>query len=186
MADHQENVLTDHAYDGIQEYDNPMPGWWVWGFILTVIFAFPYWAWFHMSDGHGIIAEFEADMARAEALAPRLDESKAAMLGYLLRHEPQPLYVLEAGQCVSVETIGGPVVWMERSALRTLERREGCRALEVLTLGLPREVDGGMVEVDYRFSQGPEVLCSGVVAMVPDEGGRWRVQEWFARESWCR
>lgn len=35
-------VPMDHEFDGIQEYDNPMPGWWVGIFILTVIFAFLY------------------------------------------------------------------------------------------------------------------------------------------------
>ena len=83
MAEQRHNVLKDHAYDGIQEYDNPMPGWWVWGFILTIIFAFPYWAWYHMTDGHGIYAELEADMARAAELAPKLEEGREAMLAYL-------------------------------------------------------------------------------------------------------
>ena len=31
--------LTDHCYDGIQEYDNPMPGWWVWLFWVTIGFS---------------------------------------------------------------------------------------------------------------------------------------------------
>jgi cytochrome c oxidase cbb3-type subunit 3 len=31
--------MTDHAYDGICEYDNPMPGWWVWIFWVTIVFS---------------------------------------------------------------------------------------------------------------------------------------------------
>src|SRR4051794_21122233 len=31
--------LTGHNYDGIQEYDNPMPGWWSWIFALTFAFS---------------------------------------------------------------------------------------------------------------------------------------------------
>ena len=34
--------LSDHSYDGIQEYDNPLPGWWVWLFIATIIFSVGY------------------------------------------------------------------------------------------------------------------------------------------------
>lgn len=34
-----EPALTDHAYDGIREYDNPTPGWWTWIFVGTVVFS---------------------------------------------------------------------------------------------------------------------------------------------------
>lgn len=34
---------TGHSWDGIEEYDNPMPRWWVWIFIITVIWSFGYW-----------------------------------------------------------------------------------------------------------------------------------------------
>ena len=34
--------LTGHAFDGIQEYDNPTPGWWWAIFLLTIIFSFVY------------------------------------------------------------------------------------------------------------------------------------------------
>lgn len=30
---------TGHNYDGIEEYDNPLPAWWFWGFMLSIIFA---------------------------------------------------------------------------------------------------------------------------------------------------
>lgn len=35
--------LTDHEYDGIREYDNPIPGWWNWMFIGTVVFSVLYY-----------------------------------------------------------------------------------------------------------------------------------------------
>jgi len=37
-----EAPLTGHNYDGIQEYDNPLPGWWTWIFIGTIIFSVIY------------------------------------------------------------------------------------------------------------------------------------------------
>ncbi|MEX2489597.1 MAG: cbb3-type cytochrome c oxidase N-terminal domain-containing protein, partial [Pseudomonadales bacterium] len=33
---------TGHSYDGIEEYDNPLPAWWYWWFVLTIIFAIGY------------------------------------------------------------------------------------------------------------------------------------------------
>jgi cytochrome c oxidase cbb3-type subunit 3 len=43
----ENNQLTDHAYDGIQEYDNPLPGWWTALFIATVIYSVGYTMWYH-------------------------------------------------------------------------------------------------------------------------------------------
>ncbi len=34
---------TGHSWDGIEEFDNPMPRWWVWAFLLTVVWAVGYW-----------------------------------------------------------------------------------------------------------------------------------------------
>lgn len=35
---------TGHAWDGdIQEFNNPLPRWWLWGFYATVVFAIGYW-----------------------------------------------------------------------------------------------------------------------------------------------
>ena len=38
---------TGHAWDGdIQEYNNPVPRWWIWAFYATVIFSVIYWVIF--------------------------------------------------------------------------------------------------------------------------------------------
>ena len=44
MADQEQDRILEHAYDGIQEYDNPMPGWWVIMFWVTIVFAIGYCA----------------------------------------------------------------------------------------------------------------------------------------------
>lgn len=33
---------TGHNYDGIEEYDNPLPAWWFWGFVITIVFGIGY------------------------------------------------------------------------------------------------------------------------------------------------
>lgn len=37
---------TGHEFDGISEYDNPLPAWWFWGFALSILFALGYLIWF--------------------------------------------------------------------------------------------------------------------------------------------
>ncbi|HXH04309.1 MAG TPA: cytochrome-c oxidase, cbb3-type subunit III [Candidatus Competibacteraceae bacterium] len=38
---------TGHAWDGdLQEFNNPLPRWWLWAFYGTVLFAVIYWIWY--------------------------------------------------------------------------------------------------------------------------------------------
>lgn len=56
-----------HDYDGIQEYDNDMPPWWVKGFYLTIVFAVAYLAYFHVFNWGQLQAEeFDTEMAIAK------------------------------------------------------------------------------------------------------------------------
>ena len=43
--------LTGHEYDGIEEYDNPAPGWWSWIFGLTCVFAIVYFFFVTLAGG---------------------------------------------------------------------------------------------------------------------------------------
>ena len=37
-----EGKTTGHVYDGIEEYDNPMPAWWFMMFVITIVFGVGY------------------------------------------------------------------------------------------------------------------------------------------------
>lgn len=37
-----EEKTTGHEYDGIQEYDNPLPAWWFYMFVLTIVWGIGY------------------------------------------------------------------------------------------------------------------------------------------------
>ena len=43
----EDAALSDHTYDGIQEYDNPTPRWWDLLFVGSIFFAPVYAVWFH-------------------------------------------------------------------------------------------------------------------------------------------
>lgn len=46
---HHEPQVLDHNYDGIQEYDNPTPGWWNLIFYGAIVFSVLYIIFFHFS-----------------------------------------------------------------------------------------------------------------------------------------
>ncbi len=63
--DPNEDRLLDHNYDGIQEYDNPMPAWWVWIFWATILYSVLYFVNVPLiGPGKGRIAAYEAEMAK--------------------------------------------------------------------------------------------------------------------------
>jgi cytochrome c oxidase cbb3-type subunit 3 len=71
---HAARVL-DHEYDGIREYDNPMPGWWVKIFWATFFFAIGYGFYYHVSgNGVSIHDAYETEMA-----AVRADQARQAL-----------------------------------------------------------------------------------------------------------
>ncbi|MEL6181974.1 MAG: cbb3-type cytochrome c oxidase N-terminal domain-containing protein [Myxococcota bacterium] len=61
--DGYDDILLDHNYDGIQEYDNPMPGWWTAIFALTVIWAGIYIVGINL----GVIPDYQDDLKSAQA-----------------------------------------------------------------------------------------------------------------------
>ncbi|MEM0983478.1 MAG: cbb3-type cytochrome c oxidase N-terminal domain-containing protein [Planctomycetota bacterium] len=65
--------LTDHNYDGIQEYDNPTPGWWYMIFFACVVFSLGYVFIYHMSTMIKPLAD-RHHMAEAIALQEQFAE----------------------------------------------------------------------------------------------------------------
>jgi cytochrome c oxidase cbb3-type subunit 3 len=65
-TDPKNDHLLEHSYDGIREYDNPLPRWWVWVFWATVMFALAYaFDFTGRLRGPGRIREFETQLADA-------------------------------------------------------------------------------------------------------------------------
>lgn len=67
MTDNNEKVLA-HDYDGIQEYDNPLPRWWLLTFYGAIVFAFFYVGYYHFGPGPTPEATLEEDLAEIHAL----------------------------------------------------------------------------------------------------------------------
>ena len=66
--------LLDHEADGIREFDNALPRWWLYGFYLTIAFALVYMANYHvlpapLFGSPGMAAEYRAEIETARAAA---------------------------------------------------------------------------------------------------------------------
>jgi cytochrome c oxidase cbb3-type subunit III len=71
-APKNDSNLIEHNYDGIQEYDNPLPRWWVYLFYATILFSVLYY--FNVPGigiGKGRLANYEADVAAWKAAHPQ-------------------------------------------------------------------------------------------------------------------
>jgi cytochrome c oxidase cbb3-type subunit III len=64
--------LLDHDADGIREFDNDLPRWWLYGFYVTIVIGVLYFVNFHVLPtpvvgAASIHAEYEAEMREAAA-----------------------------------------------------------------------------------------------------------------------
>jgi len=68
MNDPKDPLLLDHEYDGIREYDNPLPGWWVFGFWASFFFAIGYIVFYASGRGVSVSDGYDAEMAEVRAV----------------------------------------------------------------------------------------------------------------------
>jgi len=91
-----------HSYDGIEEYDNPLPRWWFMLFVATVVFALGYLALYPglgnwkgllpgYEDGWTQVNEWQREMDRAEEKYGPLYAKFAAMPVEEVARDPQAL-----------------------------------------------------------------------------------------------
>ena len=110
-----EEKLLDHAYDGIREFDNPLPRWWVWIFAGSTFFAIAYFFQYHLSgNGESVAAAYEADMrearevqAKASLAQPITEESLGKLMtDPALMSDAKALFGLRCSPCHGVQAQG--------------------------------------------------------------------------------
>lgn len=79
MSTKPTDELLDHEYDGIREFDNPIPSWWTWMWVGSMVFSLFYFVHFHVAEtGQSVLAAYEEEVKyyaqieadrKAEALA---------------------------------------------------------------------------------------------------------------------
>lgn len=85
----EDEIVFDHAFDGIRELDNKLPPWWVGMFYVTIIIGVGYFFYYQVLEiGDNSIVQYEKEMAQAEeakklrlaALGSQIDENNVKQL----------------------------------------------------------------------------------------------------------
>ena len=107
----QDPDTTGHSWDGIQEFNNPLPRWWVWVFYLTIIWgvaytiAYPAWPGIKGATtgllGWSTRANVAADIEAVETkLAPMNDKLASVELASIADDDALRTYATSAGAAV--------------------------------------------------------------------------------------
>lgn len=93
VKDDEKHLLLDHAYDGLQELNHPLPSWWVWIWIITIVHSIGYFVYYEFLQGPSLKVEFQKDYARVMA-AQEIERQKSLLFKldkYLVHNNPEGL-----------------------------------------------------------------------------------------------
>lgn len=107
----QEPETTGHEWDGLQEYNNPLPRWWVWIFYATIVWgiwytiAYPAWPGIKEATsgymGWSTRANVAEAIAEAEAANAEINEKLASVELTAIQTDPELQgYATSAGAAV--------------------------------------------------------------------------------------
>jgi cytochrome c oxidase cbb3-type subunit 3 len=106
-----EPETTGHVWDGIEEYNNPLPRWWLWTFYITIVWgigysiAYPAWPLITGATpgllGSSTRADVAADIARYEAANAPIEAKLASVELTSIATDPElSNYTANAGGAV--------------------------------------------------------------------------------------
>jgi cytochrome c oxidase cbb3-type subunit 3 len=106
--------VLDHVIDGIEEYDTPLPRWWLYMFYATIVWAFGYWVYYPSWFGPGISGWSQNEAWAQEVAAHEKAHPKVAGDAVLVKYlgnataveEGKALYAQNCAACHGPEGKG--------------------------------------------------------------------------------
>lgn len=81
-----------HSFDGIEEYDNPLPKWWFWLFVGTLVFAVGYLILYPgLGNWKGILPGYENGWTGANEWQKEMDKADAKFGPIFARYAAMPV-----------------------------------------------------------------------------------------------
>lgn len=92
--------------DGIEEYDNPLPDWWMGLFLVSIVFAAVYPVYHHGIAGNTQVAAYEREMAAAATRWPEADGLAALPMDSASLAAGEEIFVSTCASCHKADMTG--------------------------------------------------------------------------------
>ncbi len=141
--------LREHDFDGIREYDNRLPNWWLWTFYIMIIFSFFYWVHYHVlhtgpDQWQEYAAEVKAEEEKLASLAAKNPVTDETLLEESRNHEVvargKKVFMTNCVSCHKAD--GGGLVGPNLTDRFWIHGGKPAQILHTITVGVPAK---GMV-----------------------------------------
>ena len=108
MSRNRDEIMGHAAEnDGIEEYDNPLPDWWIGLFIFTILFAIGYTAEYHFISGRSQEQAYQAQLEEAKERWPASEMTASVSTDPAVIAEGGELFAQNCAACHGAALEGG-------------------------------------------------------------------------------
>jgi cytochrome c oxidase cbb3-type subunit III len=190
MNEKKQDMLTDHAYDGIQEYDNPTPSWWTWLFVGSILFSAVYFLIVTLANEQlsprGNFARNKAIMvAKSGDLEPTAENILMVMDMPALLDQGQKIFIANCAACHANDGSG----MLNGNALTGPNLTDDTyinitTVADLHAIVLNGTANGAMPAWNIKLSQKERVLVAGYVASLRGKNLPGKPAEGTAIAQW--
>jgi cytochrome c oxidase cbb3-type subunit 3 len=180
-------TLRDHVYDGIHEYDQQLPNWWLFTLYIFIVWFVVYWFLYYQ------VGAFQTDEQRIDAALAIITEAKDAQITAILADLDEEAFwqmsqdpaVVDAGRahynqyCVvchapdlSAKLNGAPLPGVPLNDMEWKYCRNPIDIFNIVTKGSP-DVTKGMIAWDATLGPKKIVETAAFILSYHDQADPW-------------